>query len=202
MSQQTVSGGGAFTKKNIDDLNSNFDELYAGSAGGPVTLNGVQTLTNKTLTAPVLTTPALGTPASGVATNLTGLPISTGLAGAGTGVLAALAIATGASGGLAVNGAAGVANGYKVARGASAQAAASDTIATGLATVVAVVVSPVTVTVKQLWFTADIGNQSGSPAAGSFLRKSFKPTAVDNCTPTAATDFSDTISVNWVAIGV
>lgn len=40
---------------------------------------------------------ALGTPASGTATNLTGLPISTGLAGAGTGVLSALAAAANSS---------------------------------------------------------------------------------------------------------
>jgi hypothetical protein len=35
---------------------------------------------------PTLVTPALGTPASGVATNMTGLPISTGVSGLGTGV--------------------------------------------------------------------------------------------------------------------
>lgn len=43
---------------------------------------------------------ALGTPASGTATNLTGLPVSTGLTGAGTGVLTALGNATNGSGGL------------------------------------------------------------------------------------------------------
>ena len=43
-----------------------------GNGGSEVTLNGVQTLTNKTLTAPVLTAPVLGTPASGVMTNVTG----------------------------------------------------------------------------------------------------------------------------------
>ena len=41
-----------------------------------VSLTATQTLTNKTLTAP-----ALGTPASGVATNLTGLPLTTGVTG-------------------------------------------------------------------------------------------------------------------------
>ena len=50
---------------------------------------------------------ALGTPSSGTLTSCTGLPVSTGISGLGTGVATALAVNTGSSGAFVVYGGAG-----------------------------------------------------------------------------------------------
>jgi hypothetical protein len=67
----------------------------ATALGNAVTGSGSPVLS----TSPTLVAPALGTPVSAVLTNATGLPVSTGIAGLGTGVAAALGNAVTGSGG-------------------------------------------------------------------------------------------------------
>ena len=67
------------------------------------TISGA-TLSSATLSSPTMTSPILGTPTSGTLTNCTGLPISTGLTGAGTGVITALGVNIGSAGAPVVNG--------------------------------------------------------------------------------------------------
>jgi len=96
--------------------------------------------------------------------------------------------------------AAAVAAGYKIARGQHTTVAASDTVVTGLATVVAVVASLDSDPVDDPFMvTASIGDQAGTPAAGSVLIKTWKNTGGTDPTPAAATTFSK--KVNWIAVG-
>jgi len=79
-----------------DGTNASWDAVSLSTADITGTLpvaNGGTGVTSSTGTgsvvlsnSPTLVTPALGTPASGTATNLTGLPISTGVSGLGSGV--------------------------------------------------------------------------------------------------------------------
>ena len=112
-------------------------------------------------------------------------------------------LATYASGAVGTLAVAGVAAGYKIARGQATTVAASDTVVTGLATVVSAVANlddaPV---VGASFASASIGDQAGTPAAGSILIQTWKPTtagAAGNPDVIAATTFSK--KVNWIAIG-
>jgi hypothetical protein len=74
------------------------------SSSSTTTLNGTTIPTSSTL---LVSGGALGTPSSGTLSSCTGLPISTGVSGLGTGIATALAINTGTTGAPALLGSAG-----------------------------------------------------------------------------------------------
>lgn len=84
--------------------------------------------------------------------------------------------------------------------GQTTTATATDTVVTGLRRVVAVVASYDTDPADANDFvSATIGDQAGSPAAGSIIIKTWKTADGADVTPVAATAF--TKKVNWVATG-
>jgi hypothetical protein len=96
--------------------------------------------------------------------------------------------------------AAALAASKKVAYGQATTVAAVDTIATGIGTLEIVLATlDSDPTDDPEWVTASIGDQAGSPVAGSFLLKSWKNTGGSDPTPVAATTFGK--KVNWIAIG-
>lgn len=89
---------------------------------------------------------------------------------------------------------------FNAVAGQQLTVAAVDTVVTGLATVVSVVASlDSDPTDNPEWVSASIGDQAGSPAAGSILIKTWQNTSGTDPTPTAATTFSK--KVNWIAAG-
>lgn len=97
----------------------------------------------------------------------------------------------------------GVAAGYRLARGQQTTVTAADTVVTGLTTVLSVVATLESAPTDTCDIaSAQVGNQSGAPAAGSIVINTWKVTtggAAGNPTLVAATAFSKL--VNWIAVG-
>jgi hypothetical protein len=104
----TGSGTGSFAATVVTNANLTGAITSVGNAtslGSFSSANLSAALTDETgsgaavfATSPTLVTPILGTPSSGTLSSCTGLPISTGVSGLGTGIATALAVNTGSAG--------------------------------------------------------------------------------------------------------
>lgn len=94
----------------------------------------------------------------------------------------------------------GTAAAKKVTGGLHTSVAAADTVVTGLATVTSCVATYATDPADaNLFVSCTVGDQAGTPAAGSIIIKTWKSADGTDPTPVAATTFSK--AVNWIAYG-
>jgi hypothetical protein len=88
----------------------------------------------------------------------------------------------------------------RIASGTITPTTGTETVVTGLATVLRAVAGFQSApTLTHMFVEADVGDQAGTPAAGSILIRSKKPTAAANVTPIAAT--TPWSAIDWVAVG-
>lgn len=90
--------------------------------------------------------------------------------------------------------------GKRIAHGQVTPTTATETVVTGLSLVddcwVSLEADP---TLTMMWVSADKGDQAGSPAAGSLIVQSTKPTGAADVTVLAST--TPWGVVNWIAVG-
>lgn len=153
-------------------------------------------------TSPTLTTPNLGTPSAVTLTNGTGLPVSTGLTGAGTGVVTALGQAVTGSGGIALATSptlttpniVGITNASNAAGGSVGEFPAANTAGTSMTSTTATNCTAVSLTAGDwdVW-----GTVSFVPAAGTTVSNLLVGINTTSATLPASAQFEQQIQASF-----